>query len=198
MKFTYAKGATPIDPNEQADLIPSDISTQSQLNNAEQKNIVKATAWFAYRKHKNILNEPFIKLLHKKMLEDVWRWAGRYRNSDKNIGVFHLQILPEIQKLIDDTTYWIENQTYSWVELGTHFHHRLVSIHPFPNGNGRHARLMTEILLKHYQQPIFTWGATTWPNHSLTKDNPARKAYLNALKLADKRRFDELIKFVQS
>lgn len=196
MKFTNPKNATPLDPNEVGGLIPSDISTQEQLNEAEQKNIIQARYWALQKKRKDILTETFLRRLHKEMFRYVWRWAGQYRKTEKNVGVSPFSILIEINKLLADASYWIENQIGSWIEIGVKLHHRLVVIHPFPNGNGRHARLYTDVLLFCHGQEPFTWGAK-W-GKSFIGETEARKKYIQALRRADHRNYDELIKFVSS
>jgi Fic-DOC domain mobile mystery protein B len=159
MQFRYPPGATPIDKDEAQGLIPSYINTQVELNAAEQANILEAQSWALGRQHKAILTDAFIRKLHQRMFKRVWQWAGTYRKSDKSIGIHWPQISTELQKLCGDSTYWIEHLTYPWDELGVRFHHRLVSIHPFPNGNGRHARLLTDVLMTNNDQEPFTWGA---------------------------------------
>jgi Fic-DOC domain mobile mystery protein B len=193
----YAIGATPLDPNEIDGLIPSDINSQNQLNAAEQQNIVSAYEWALNKKHVNILSETFIRELHQKMFESVWRWAGKYRKSDKSIGVAWINIPEEIQKLVADVNYWLQNKTYDWNELGARFHHRLVSVHPFPNGNGRHARLITDKLLHHNQQKQFTWGAKSIKD-GLLSESRLRNKYISALRLADEKNMKALIEFVRS
>jgi Fic-DOC domain mobile mystery protein B len=192
--FKYPDGATPLDPNELNGLIPSYITTQGELDAAEQAGILDATAWALDKRHKEILTDTFIRNLHKRMFKLVWKWAGQYRTTDKSIGIHWSMIATEIKKLCQDTSYWVENKTYSWDELGARFHHRLVSVHPFPNGNGRHTRLMTDILLLDHGQDRFTWGA----NADLGKAGAARKRYIDALKSADGKKFGPLIKFVRS
>ena len=118
-----------------------------------------------------------------------------YRQTDKSIGVPKEYIREEVQKLIHDVEYWIPNQTYPWIELAAHFHHRLVVVHPFPNGNGRHARLMTDLLVEAHHQPTFTWGASL--RMGLDAAGTARSEYIHALKEADQKKFDALIAFVQ-
>ncbi len=193
MKLEYPEGATPLDPNELDGLIPTYISTQGELNSAEHANILKAETWLLSKKSPDVLNINFLKQLHKKMFEDVWRWAGVFRRTDKNIGIDARQIQTEIYKLCQDTTYWIEKKTYTWDELGARFHHRLVSIHPFSNGNGRHSRLATDILIETNGQNKFTWGT-----ESLVKVGELRTQYLKALKAADQGDFEKLISFIKS
>lgn len=196
MKFDYPQGATPLDPDEVSELIPSYIATQAELNAAEQKNIMSAQLWLRKKFRADILSESFLKRLHQEMFKDVWRWAGKFRKTEKNLGAAPYDILSEIQKLFADTKYWIENQTYSWVELGVRFHHRLVVIHAFSNGNGRHARLMTDALLSHFGQETFTWGAKK-RDDDLVTNTEVRQNYLKALRSADQKNYGPLIKFVR-
>lgn len=194
----YPSGATEIDPNEIDGLIPSYIVNQGELNSLEQENILEAKTWLIKRKPKDILTDTFLKILHEKMFAKVWRWAGRYRLSDKTIGITWSLVPIEVAKLIQDTDYWIKNGSYSWIELAARFHHRLVSIHAFPNGNGRHARVMTDLILETYHQPSLRWGADAISNGVLENSSEVRRVYINALRDADQRRFGPLIKFIQS
>ena len=189
IKLDEIEGATPLDPNEIDGLIPSYIATQGQLNAAEQANIADARVWAMGRNHGDVLNDAFIRDLHKRMFKDVWRWAGTYRKTEKNIGVDPRQVAIQVRELCKDTAHWIQNQTYPWDEIGVRFHHRLVLIHPFPSGNGRHARLLTDVLMNVHRQPMFTWGGNA---------DDARKRYLVALKAADRNELTELLKFVRS
>lgn len=196
MKIEIPPDSTPLDPDELTLLIPSDISTQAQLNEAEQKNISHAQLWAMGKKHKDILSQKFMLRLHREMFRWIWRWAGRFRHSEKNIGVAPHRISTELQTLLLDTQYWIQNKIYNWDELGARFHHRLTVIHPFPNGNGRHARLMTDVLLHQHGQKIFSWGENNFGKNLITATE-ARQKYIEALRLADKRNYAELIKFVR-
>jgi Fic-DOC domain mobile mystery protein B len=193
----YPPGATPLDPNEVEGLIPDYITTQAELNALERENILEAINWAHGRQHSGVLNATFALNLHKRMLNRVWKWAGTQRTSDKNIGVFKEQISTELVKLFGDAKYWIENNTYSWDEIGARFHHRLVSIHVFVNGNGRHARIMTNILLSSNGQEPFSWGMRTL-NGALEVEGTLRDQYISALKSADQGDYDGLIRFVRS
>ncbi len=197
IKLTYPPGATPLDPGEIAGLIPSDISHQGQLNQAEQQNILRGELWVFERKQKDILSEVFVKRLHKKMFGDVWRWAGSFRKSNKSIGIDWHQIPIELHKLFDDTKYWIEHGTYEWQELATRFHHRLVWIHPFPNGNGRFSRTYTDLLLSSHGHERFTWGSVG-DSGKIEDEGPLRKKYIAALKDGDQKNYKQLMKFVVS
>lgn len=196
-KLEYPPGATPLNPNEIEGLIPTYISTQKELNAVEHDNIVQGETWAFSRKRKNILTEKFLRELHKKMFGHVWKWAGRYRTSNKSIGVEWYEIPGEIKKLLDDTQYWITHETYPMDEIAVRFHHRLVWVHPFPNGNGRWARTATNVLLFTLDQEPFSWGAKRVP-HDLGQSGDTRSHYIHALQLADAKNFSELLRFARS
>ncbi len=194
MKFEYPSGATPLDPNEIDGLIPSHISTQSELNEWEANNILKAENWlFSKTSHGNFLTIDFVKLLHKKMFDETWTWAGQFRSTERNIGVQPYKIASDLNDLLEDVRCQIINQSFPFDEIAYRFHHRLVVIHPFPNGNGRHARLMTDLLLAQAGQPRFTWG-----RQKLESEGPIRKQYISALKKADRHDYSALAEFVRS
>ncbi|TCK19349.1 Fic-DOC domain mobile mystery protein B [Thiogranum longum] len=184
--------ATPLTEEEKAALIPSYITLRPELNEAEQANILEAEEW-AVTRNRDVLNEKFLKDLHKRMFGRVWRWAGKFRQSERNIGVEAYRIPTELRQLIDDCHYWIENGTYEPDEIATRFHHRLVLIHPFPNGNGRHARLTTDLLLAAVGCHPFTWGQV-----NLVDASETRKAYIAALRAADNHDYVPLQEFVRS
>ena len=184
--------ATPITPEERADLIPAYITTRAELNEAEQANIAGATVW-AYGRNRDVLNEAFLLGLHRRMLGEVWSWAGSFRKTERNIGVDPIYIAMSLRQLLDDTTYWIENQTFSVDEIAARFHHRLVLIHPFPNGNGRHARLATDLMLKRLKQAPFSWGRV-----NLVDPSETRAAYVAALRAADGHDLGPLLAFVRT
>jgi Fic-DOC domain mobile mystery protein B len=190
--FDYPPGATPLDADELASLIPSHLTTQGELNEWEQLNIVQGESW-ARKQRKEILNEAFLRQLHQQMFGETWKWAGEFRKTDKNIGVDWLQIGVELKKLLDDAHYQIEHAIYPPDEIAVRFHHRLVLIHPFPNGNGRHARLMADLLVERLGQPRFTWGS-----RSLVDANDTRKDYIAALQAADARDIAPLLAFARS
>jgi Fic-DOC domain mobile mystery protein B len=194
IEFKYPEGATPLNKDEIEGPLPTHITTRAELDRWEQDNINEALAWLENRKRKDILNEPFVKLLHKKMFGNVWKWAGKFRQSNKNIGVDWYQISIELKKLCDDIKYWIENNTFSEDEIAARFHHRLVSIHLFPNGNGRHARLIADVLLENVlgKRP-FTWG-----NANLVKSGDDRNRYMKSLYTADKGDYKYLLEFARS
>lgn len=196
--FEYLPGATPLNPNEAEGLIPTYISTQNELNALEQENILKAEKWLGRtRSIDDVLTEGFLLRLHIEMFGDVWRWAGKYRTSDKSIGIHWQQIPTAIRTFLDNTRYQIENKIYSYDELGTRFHHRLVEIHPFANGNGRHSRYATDALLKALHQPTFTWG-TLKDKKGIDRFGETREHYIACLKLADQKNIKPLMEFVRS
>lgn len=191
--FDTPYGATPLEPEELDGLKLKSISTKSQLDEYEQLNIIQAEIWLFSRKRKNILTTEFTLKLHEKMFGDVWRWAGTMRTTGKNIGVDATIISIELHNLMDDVRYQIENKTYSWDELAARFHHRLVSIHVFANGNGRHARMFADALLRTYGEARFTWGSD-----QNARGADVRKQYITALREADKGSIASLLKFVRS
>ena len=194
IELNYPEGATPINAEEIEELLPTHITTQAELDRWEQDNINEALAWVEERKPADILNESFMKLLHKKMFCNVWKWAGKFRKSEKNIGVSWYKIPVELKQLCDDVEYWIENKTFSKDEIAARFHHRLVSIHLFPNGNGRHARLVADLLLEDIlNKPPFTWGSA-----NLVKSTDDRKRYIESLITADRGDYELLMNFVIS
>lgn len=192
MEFDYPPGATPLDADELASLIPGHITTQAELNEWEQLNFAQGESW-AQKQRKEILNEAFLRQLHKQMFGETWKWAGEFRKSDKNIGVDWLTIGVELKKLLDDANYQIEYASYPPDEIAVRFHHRLVAIHPFPNGNGRHARLMADLLAERLGQPRFTWGS-----RSLIDAGETRQDYIAALQAADARDIAPLLAFARS
>ena len=192
INLEYPPGATPLDADERASLIPGHITNQRELNEWEQLNILQGEAW-ADKQRKEILSEGFVRNLHKQMFGDTWRWAGQFRKSDKNIGVDWLKISVELRKLLGDVAAQIEHTSYPPDEVAARFHHRLVAIHPFPNGNGRHARLMADLLAERLGQSRFTWGS-----RSLVDASATRQAYITALQAADARNYTPLLVFARS
>ena len=188
-------GATPLDPDELEGLKFAHIETRGELDQLEQQNIQEGYNWLArQRKYKDFISEDFLKVLHEKVFGSVWSWAGSFRHSDKNIGVDHLTISVELRNLLDDARFWIENKIYSREEFAARFHHRLVKIHPFPNGNGRHARIMTDVLL----EKVLDVAPINWSATPLEKDGLHRKNYIQALRAADNNDYRHLIEFVSN
>ncbi len=192
--FDYLPGATPLDPDEIEGLKLKHITTREELNRWEQDNINEALSWMQTHRQGDILTEKFIKVLHKKMFGEVWRWAGQFRKSGKNIGVEANQISVALHLLLEDTKHWITEKVYPADEIAVRFHHKLVWIHLFPNGNGRHARLMTDMLLTNVlkQKPF------SWIIEEVEDNDKVREFYLNALRKADAGDYSNLLKFAQN
>ena len=186
----YGNGQTPIEQEEIDELIPFWITKNFELNNLEQQNIANALSFFKKRKPKlaEILSLQFIKKLHHKMFCDVWKWAGKFRKTEKNIGVWKRQIATATYSLLNDVEYWVNNHIFSKEEIAIRCKHRLVSIHPFPNGNGRHSRVYADLLIHSLGQREFTWGKSL--------KNP-REEYLSALRKADQNFYQALIAFAR-
>jgi len=192
MKYNYPEGATPLEQEEILGLIPQHITTHDQLNAWEQKNILEGEQWA--RKKKDILSVEFIKKLHEHMFNYTWKWAGKFRQTGKNIGIDWHMIPVELKKLCDDVSYQLKHHSFSDDEIAVRLHHRLVWIHPFPNGNGRHGRLMADLLAIQLGHPRFSWGM----QQDLYKVTPIRKQYIEALRLADRGDYSKLIVFARS
>lgn len=187
-------GATPLDPDESAGLVPGHIATREQLDEWEAENILAGERWAAgAAKRREILDDAFLRELHRQMFERTWKWAGSYRASGKNIGIAPERVAEEVRKLLEDTKAQLAGKVAPTDEIAARFHHRLVSIHPFPNGNGRHARLLTDLLLAANGAEPFPWG-----RGDLEHAGEARERYLAALRAADARDFAPLLAFVRS
>lgn len=191
----YFEGQTPLDPESLNGLKIKTIITQRQLNEFEQININESLNWLnSKRKISSIISEDFIILLHKKMFGMVWNWAGKFRTSETNIGIKWTSIPLEMRMLIDDANFWMQNNSFPPEEIAIRFKHRLVSIHCFPNGNGRHSRLMADLIMQH----VFSLNRFTWGSKSLLESSIQRKQYLKSLQLADEGEFNPLILFAKS
>lgn len=184
--------ATPLMPEEMLDLIPSHIAYRSELNAAEQENILRAQSW-ALSRRRDLLSEKFVQELHRRMLGEVWRWAGKFRTSERNMGIAHWEIPVALRILLDDTKAWIEYEAYPPDEIAVRLHHRLVQIHPFPNGNGRHSRLMADLLVMQLGAKRFSWGRV-----SLGDAGIVRMRYIQALRAGDNRDVGPLLEFARS
>lgn len=188
--FQNDNNSTPLTEEEKQDLKIGWITTKAELDELETRGILNAEIWVSTYK-KDILNIDFIKILHKKMFGDIWQWAGKLRLTEKNIGIAPYQIQLALQILFDDVKFWIENKTYSEKEIAIRLHHRLVQIHPFPNGNGRISRLMADLLIKRLNQKTLNWGSI-----NLSEINKTRKEYISALQMADRGDYSKLLEFV--
>jgi Fic-DOC domain mobile mystery protein B len=187
-------GATPLDPDESAGLLPGHITTREQLDEWEAENILEGQRWAAgAARRRDILDDAFLRELHRRMFGRTWKWAGTYRSTEKNIGVAPARIAEEVRQLLENARAQIAAKVAPIDEAAARFHHRLVWIHPFPNGNGRHARLLTDLLLATNGAGPFTWG-----RGDLEHAGEARERYLAALRAADTRDFAPLLAFVRS
>ncbi len=196
LDLQYNPGQTPLDEDEIDGLLIGSIATRAELDEFEQQNIEQAIQWALTRsfKKEQILTEKFVKSLHQRMYGDVWAWAGKFRTTEKNIGIKKWMIPTELRHLLDDILYWTKYDTYPPDEIALRFKHRIVSIHCFPNGNGRHSRLMADIIIdKIFKRPVFTWGMD-----NLVQQGDARLDYLAAVRSADAGNIDLLKAFARS
>ena len=191
IKILVPEDSTVLDPDDSQFLIPKHILTQDQLNDWEQSNIIEAEKWLFSNQKTEILTVRFVQVLHKKMFDRTWKWAGNFRKTNKNIGIDWPFINLALGKLLEETKYYLKNNTYSVRETLVRFHHQLVFIHCFDNGNGRHARLMSDFLLNSLGEKRFNWGK------DLYCDDDNRKKYITALKKADNYDYEDLIKFAE-
>ncbi len=195
MSFRDAPGSTPLDPDETEGLIPAHLMTQGALNAWEQANMALGAQWAISQAHRDLLTEGFIRELHHQMFSKTWRWAGTFRKSNKNIGVDWTQISMRLRDLLDNSQYQIQHGVYDADEMTVRLHHQLVWIHPFPNGNGRHARLVADLLALRLGRPRLTWGSGLTPAMTMKK---VRDQYLLALRAADQGQVQDLIRFARS
>ena len=194
LDLEYPEGATPLSDEEKDGLRLPHVTTRSELNLWEQRGIIDAEGWAFRRRPKQLLTEEFIRELHKRMFGKVWRWAGTQRKTDKNIGGPWWRIPMDLKDLCTDAQLWVDNRTFPPDEIAARLHHRLVSIHCFPNGNGRHARLVADLVLVHLLgAERFSWGG-----ESLVDAGECRRRYIGALHAADRGDYDPLLVFVRS
>jgi len=194
LKIRYAEGQTPLDEQELEGLRVLTISTRAELDEFEQQNIEQAIGWTMNRKFtkEKILSEDLVRRLHSRMFGDVWKWAGVFRKTDKNLGVEWKKIGTSLKQLNDDCLHWIVHKTFPPEEIAIRYKHRLVSIHCFANGNGRHSRLMADIIMNHiFGKLVFKWSRTR------LEAGQQRTDYLKAIKAADKGEFKLLLKFAK-
>ncbi|PKP18806.1 MAG: cell filamentation protein Fic [Bacteroidetes bacterium HGW-Bacteroidetes-23] len=196
LELQYEEGQTPLSEEEKEGLLIKTITTHAELDEYEQLNIENAVEWLMNKKVKKdkILTEDFIRALHKRMFGKVWKWAGGFRQSEKNIGVKWINIRTDLKVLLDDTSYWINNDTFPPDEIAIRFKHRLVNIHCFPNGNGRHSRLMADIIVESiFEKEIFSWHSS-----NMIKADEVRKEYIKSIRLADNGDIEPLMKFART
>jgi Fic-DOC domain mobile mystery protein B len=193
--FTVGDGNTPLSPEEQGDLIP-DLTTKEELNEWERQNILEAYGWALDSRNLNRqdpLTEAYLRELHLRMFDQTWKWAGAYRATEKNIGIPHYQIREALAGLLGDARYWLEHQTFEADEIAVRFHHRLVWIHPFANGNGRHGRLIADVMVQRQGRAVFTWGGA-----DIVRAGNFRQTYISALRAADRNDIRPLLVFARS
>lgn len=188
--FEADDNSTPLTAEEKNGLKLKWITLRSELNEAEARNIAQAQLWLASNKKKDVCSDTFLRNLHKKMFCDVWVWAGEYRTTERNIGVAPYQIPMKLMQLFDDLNFWIDNKTYSNHEIAVRLHHKLVQIHPFPNGNGRVSRLMADLVLRKLEGKTLYWGDT-----NLVDVSEVRRKYIDALRKADAGDYTDLLNF---
>ena len=196
MQYHYITGQTPLDEEEKRDLIPS-LVTREDLDAFEQENILEARKWVMQKAtlaKLDVFSEKFLLNLHKRMYGHVWKWAGTFRKSNKNIGVDRIYITTELHQLLGDAQYWLEHKTYPISDLAVIFHHRLVKIHLFPNGNGRHARMCADVIIAKFGGEKLSWGG----NSDLTKPDEIRTRYIAALREADGGNYEPILVFARS
>lgn len=190
--FTEPEGATPITEEQKDDLIPSHIATREQLDEWEARNILEGEEWAFERKHDDVLSVAFLRELHRRMFDRTWRWAGEFRRRETNIGVPPYRIERGVVDACRDAEFWDENEVFEPPEIAARFHHSLVSVHPFPNGNGRHARLAADVLSDRLGHGRLDWGG----RQALNRETDRRREYLTALQAADRRDFEPLYAFL--
>ena len=188
--FEADDNSTPLTVEEKNGLKLKWITLRSELNEAEARNIAQAQLWLASNKKKDVCSDTFLRNLHKKMFGDVWVWAGEYRTTERNIGVAPYQIPIKLMQLFDDLKFWIDNKIYSNHEIAVRLHHKLVQIHPFPNGNGCVSRLMADLVFQKIEGKTLYWGDTNLVNVS-----EVRRKYIDALRKADADDYTELLNF---
>jgi Fic-DOC domain mobile mystery protein B len=188
-------GNTPLSWEEQAGLIPN-LATREELNEWERQNILEAYGWALDARNiarQDPLTEPYVRELHRRMFDQTWSWAGRYRSTEKNFGVPCHRIRDSLAALLGDARYWLDHRTFAPDENAIRLHHRLVFIHPFANGNGRHARLLADVVAQRQRRPVFTWGGA-----DIVRAGDFRRSYIEALRAADRNEIGPLLAFARS
>ena len=191
--FDEPADATPLGPEEREGLLQTWITYRQELNEAEQANITAGTVWASRVRRRDLLAEKFLRQLHKRLFGEVWVWAGEFRRTERNIGIEPVQIPVELRAALDDARYWIEHEMFPPDEIAVRLHHRLVAIHPFPNGNGRTTRLMGDLVVVRLGREPFTWG-----RNNLTEVGETRTRYIAALRAADNYDIGPLLEFARS
>ncbi len=192
MEIVSSSGATPLEPDDLKGLIPR-LTTREELNQFEQRNILQAVrlAQRSTKLKRDLLSSDSLTWLHRLMFNETWRWSGQFRTNQTNIGIEPHQIREQLGSLYDDAKYWAENSVCKLPEYAIRIHHRLVKIHPFVNGNGRHGRLVADLIMFYGGQDLLTWGG----HKSIDLEGKVRNKYLDALRKADAGNYNELIRF---
>ena len=193
MDLAQPFGATPLSEEDRKGLIPTHLSTKAELNAWEQQNILLGEQWAFERRRGDVLSVEFIRDLHRQMFGQTWSWAGQFRRNETNLGVRPGQIMIALEDLLGDARVWIDTKVFAEDEIGARYHHRLVWIHPFANGNGRHARLAADILVVGLGRPRFTWGSG-----DLNQEGDVRRRYIAALQAADNHEMAAILEFVRA
>ncbi|MCY3586649.1 MAG: mobile mystery protein B [Acidimicrobiales bacterium] len=191
-RFPQDDGHTPLSEEDRQGLLLSHIATRDDLNDAEQRNIAKALRRRAPTVDK-LLDDMYLRGLHKAMFGEVWEWAGKYRQRVTNVGIAPAQISTDLRTLTGDAKEWVEHRYFEPDELAVRFHHRLVTIHPFPDGNGRHSRISADYLAQALNRSPFSWGA-----HLDLEIDALRRTYLTALRTADRGDISPLLSFARN
>lgn len=191
--FIDREGATPLDPDQIKGIRFSHLTTMGELDEVEDLNIQKGLEWLNRQKTDDYLSMDFLCKLHEKLFGDVWKWGGKFRTAEVNLSKYRAyDVGPQLINFFEDVKLWISVGRMTWDEISAEMHHRLVSIHPFPNGNGRTTRIYTEFVQKRNKWPVTSWKA------SLSSDpKERRKTYIKALQKADKGDFGPLIDFMR-
>jgi Fic-DOC domain mobile mystery protein B len=194
----YGDGQTLLTPDEEADLIPA-LTTRMELNEWERLNILEASRWALKARNRNDpVSEAYVRTLHRKMFDQTWKWAGHYRSTERNLGVAPHMIREQLAALLGDVAYWVSHETYDADEIAVRLHHRLVWVHPFANGNGRHARLMADVLVSRLGRTAFSWGARAMKDGRIADVGELRRSYIDTLKAADGGKVGPLVVFARS
>ncbi len=188
------EGATPID--DVSGLLV-DITTRGELNDAEGLNILTATDWIDKGRIDDLFTVQFYRELHTKMYDQVWSWAGALRSQtgqtthpgsrpeavDLDLGRVAMEFHCEWEALNDNS---------HLLPFISRYHHALVLVHPFNNGNGRWSRLAADAVIQRLAgRPPLTWATDT-----LVVDSDERKEYIAALQAADTGDFQPLLDYI--
>lgn len=191
------EGATPLSPDDMLGLKHKHVDTREQLNELEAANILQGQIWASTLKKPtldSIFDRAFVTNLHKALFGDVWEWAGIFRQRQLNIGIDPKNIPVDLHNFLEDAKCWVEFKHYDNLELSARIQHRLVQIHPFVNGNGRHSRIFTDIVRVYLlgEKPM------KWAYAKLEDLTEERSSYITGLRKADEGDFSVFIKYLQS